>query len=127
MSALIHHFVVHQFVINEQQELALIPKSSCFDVTPEIEDLAQQINHAFNNKPGKGVGGFVDTDSFQPPETSEEDDIQISSEHLGKFRVLLEDMKQNPDNFVEFSIKSSDLLKKKFSGNRDSGNRFRDF
>ena len=59
MSALIHHFVVHQLAVNQQQELTLVPRASCFDVSPEIENLAQQINHAFNTKPGKGVGAFV--------------------------------------------------------------------
>ena len=50
VSALIRHFVVHQLAINDQQQLTLVPRNSCFSVTPEIEDLAQQINHAFNTK-----------------------------------------------------------------------------
>ncbi len=88
MSAVIHHFVAHQLSINAQQELALVPKSTCFDVTPEIETLAQQINHAFNQKPGKGVGSFVEN-----PDTEGEFD----------FKSSLINVMDAPDGFVSFS------------------------
>lgn len=109
MSAVIHNFVVHQFALSEQQELVFIPKSACFDVTPDIEDLAHQINHSFNTKPGKGVGGFVDPQGYNSPEDAE---VELSPERLNQFRALLGDVLQNPDNFVDFSVKSSELLKK---------------
>ena len=59
MSALIHHFVVHRLVVNEEEKIQAIPREKCLAVTPEIEHLAHQINHSFNSKPGKGVGHFV--------------------------------------------------------------------
>lgn len=107
MSAVIHHFVVHQFAINDQQELTLVPKSSCFDVSHDIEELAHQINHAFNNKPGKGVGGFVSESSA--PEQAES---ELNIEQAEQFKAMLQNVLNNPDDFIGFSIKSCDLLKK---------------
>ncbi|WJG10985.1 nucleoid-associated protein YejK [Aliiglaciecola sp. LCG003] len=103
MSAVIHHFVVHQLSVNEQQELTLLPKASCFDISPEIEMLAQQINHAFNQKPGKGVGTFV----AEP--ASDDDGIKEAG---FEFKTALQDMLDAPDTFVDFSIASCDKLKK---------------
>ncbi|WP_158771039.1 nucleoid-associated protein YejK [Paraglaciecola sp. L1A13] len=106
MSALIRHFVVHQLAINDQQQLTLVPRNSCFSVSPEIEDLAQQINHAFNTKPGKGVGGFVE----QGAETIQdgENEVVPVSPFQDKLKVMLDD----PEQFVHFSIQSSEMLKK---------------
>lgn len=97
MSAIIHHFVVHQLTVNEQQELTVLPKNSCFDVNPDIEMLAQQINHAFNQKPGKGVGAFV--------EPTEQDDTE-------GFKTSLLNMMDQTQSFVDFSIASCEKLKK---------------
>jgi nucleoid-associated protein len=105
MSAVIHHFVVHQLAVNEQQELTVVPKNSCFEVTPEIEMLTQQINNAFNQKPGKGVGNFVDTDSL-----SEQDENE--SESGVSFKNALQQMMKDPDGFVDFSKLSCEKLKK---------------
>ncbi|MFQ3197925.1 MAG: nucleoid-associated protein [Paraglaciecola sp.] len=107
MSALIHHFVVHQLAVNDQQELQLIPRQTCFDVTPAIENLAQQINHAFNTKPGKGVGGFV----------ADEDTVTVSDEEqpvVAKvaFEKRLNEMLADPQTFVQFSLDSCQMLKK---------------
>ena len=114
MSALIHHFVVHQLAVNQQQELTLVPRESCFDVSPEIENLAQQINHAFNTKPGKGVGAFV-ADNVEivsvSHETSDEEESQTLAPHAVSFKTLLEDMQTEKHDFVEFSIQASELLK----------------
>ncbi|MCV2885243.1 nucleoid-associated protein YejK [Aestuariibacter sp. AA17] len=109
MSAVIHHFVVHRLSINEQQELVVNPRNACFDVSADIEELAHQINHAFNTKPGKGVGGFIEADNI--PET-EDNESSVDAEQVLQFRTLLQNMMENPDNFVEFSVKSSELLKK---------------
>ena len=106
MSALIRHFVVHQLAINEQQQLTLVPRNSCFSVTPEIEDLAQQINHAFNTKPGKGVGGFIEQGA-EPAKDEEGEDIPVSP-----FQAQLTAMLDDPETFVDFSIQSSQMLKK---------------
>lgn len=104
MSALIRHFVVHQLAINEQQELQVIPRQSCFDVTPAIEDLAQQINHAFNTKPGKGVGGFI-----EDPQTARDEQ---PAKPPSQFKTKLAEMLADTDKFVEFSIDSCQMLKK---------------
>ncbi len=118
MSALIHHFVVHQLVVNQQQELSLVPRTSCFDVSPEIENLAQQVNHAFNTKPGKGVGGFVAENaeivsvSREPAGEDDGNDSPALIPHKVPFKQLLADMQSDNIDFVEFSIQASELLKK---------------
>jgi len=127
VSALIHHFVVHQLAVNQQQELTLVPRESCFDVSPEIENLAQQINHAFNTKPGKGVGAFVADNaeivsvSREPlahkepsayKEPSAQEQPTSMAPHAVSFKTLLEDMQTEKHDFVEFSIQASELLKK---------------
>ena len=127
MSALIHHFVVHQLAVNQQQELTLVPRESCFHVCPEIENLAQQINHAFNTKPGKGVGAFVADNaeivsvSREPlahkepsayKEPSAQEQPTSMAPHAVSFKTLLEDMQTEKHDFVEFSIQASELLKK---------------
>jgi nucleoid-associated protein len=121
VSALIHHFVVHQLAVNQQQELTLVPRASCFDVSPEIENLAQQINHAFNTKPGKGVGAFVTENaeivsvSREPlakEEPSANQEPSALAPHAVSFKTLLEDMQSEKHDFVEFSIQASELLKK---------------
>jgi len=94
VSALIHNFVVHQLRINQQQELVLVPRTSCFEINPAIEDLAQQINHAFNLKPAKGVGCFA----------AEKSD--------NNFALLLDNMLQGELGFVDFSVQASEQLKK---------------
>ena len=111
MSALIHHFVVHQLAVNQQQELTLVPRESCFDVSQEIENLVQQINHAFNTKPGKGVGAFV-ADNAEIVSVSHEEESQTLAPHAVSFKKLLEDMQTEKHDFVEFSIQASELLKK---------------
>ena len=141
MSALIHHFVVHQLAVNQQQELALVPRASCFDVTPEIENLAQQINHAFNTKPSKGVGAFV-TENAEIVSVSRE--LSVGEEplagkepsareqpsaggeptpHAVTFKTMLEDMQSEKQDFVEFSIQASEMLKKSLidTGNLETG------
>ncbi len=111
MSALIHHFVVHQFAVNEQQELKLIPKQSCFEVSLAIEDLAQQINHAFNTKPSKGVGGFVELAGQRSnEEASDEESLPVVNP--GQFKGILNEMLDEQSDFIDFSIHASELLKK---------------
>ncbi|MEP0357771.1 nucleoid-associated protein YejK [Paraglaciecola sp.] len=114
MSALIHHFVVHQLAVNQQQELTLIPRNSCFDVSPEIENLAQQINHAFNTKPGKGVGGFVteNAEIVSVSKESDDEEEKVFTPHSVPFKSLLQDMLEETNSFVDFSLQASELLKK---------------
>ncbi|MDU0354026.1 nucleoid-associated protein YejK [Paraglaciecola aquimarina] len=115
MSALIHHFVVHQLAVNQQEELTLVPRASCFDVNPEIENLAQQINHAFNTKPGKGVGCFAQPQaeivSVSQDQTSDSDEPTLKP-HAVQFKTLLEKLQSEEIDFVEFSLQASELLKK---------------
>lgn len=111
MSAVIHHFVVHKLAINEQQQLAVVPKQACFEVTPEIEDLAQQINSAFNAKPGKGVGGFIAAENL-PVSDDDDESTPLTADHAEGFKTLMESMLGDEDKFVEFSIDSTQLLKK---------------
>ncbi|GAC14224.1 nucleoid-associated protein YejK [Aliiglaciecola lipolytica] len=107
MSAVIHHFVVHQLGINEQQELTVVPKSSCFDISPDIETLAHQINQVFNQKPGKGVGSFIqETDSSS--EGEEQNDVVANSEFQNELLAMVAD----PDSFIDFSVASCEKLKK---------------
>ncbi len=108
MSAVIHNFIVHQLVVNQAQELELIKKHSCFDVTPEIEQLAEQINQAFNAKPGKGVGGFL---------TGESDVDEVLKENSQQFRQWLSDLGdsslgEEDRDFLGFSQRAADKLKK---------------
>ncbi|MCF2949373.1 nucleoid-associated protein YejK [Paraglaciecola aquimarina] len=117
MSALIHHFVVHQLAVNQQEELTLVPRASCFEVSPEIENLAQQINHAFNTKPGKGVGCFVEPNAeivsvSRDTEGESDDESPVLKPHDVQFKTLLEKMLSEEHDFVEFSIQASELLKK---------------
>ena len=147
MSALIHHFVVHQLAVNQQQELVLVPRASCFEVSPEIENLAQQINHAFNTKPSKGVGAFVSEsaeivsvsrDTLEPSaneepsaskepsaneEPSAEQETQVLAPHAVSFKTMLENMQSEKQDFVEFSIQASEMLKKSLidTGNLETG------
>jgi nucleoid-associated protein len=113
VSALIHHFVVHQLAVNEQQELKLFPRNSCFEISPAIEDLAQQINHAFNTKPGKGVGGFIEASSpnAENENENENEDGSVSTAS-GEFKTILSEMLSEQGDFVEFSITAAELLKK---------------
>jgi nucleoid-associated protein len=91
MSALIHQFVVHRLNLSDDGKLHFIPRSTCFDVSKEIEALAQQLHNTFNSKPGKGVGGFA-----------EESESSFSTD-LGQ--TLSSDL-----DFHEFSVKSGEFL-----------------
>jgi nucleoid-associated protein len=91
MTAVIHHFVVHQIVLDQEGKLGLAPRNDCYDVTPDIEGLAQQLNQVFNGKPGKGVGCFVQDKSVA-------------------FTDGLSTMLENPDTFYAFSVDVATLL-----------------
>jgi nucleoid-associated protein len=100
MGIVIHQFVVHQLSLTEQQTLALIPRQSPIEVTPQIEELSQQLHLSFNAKPGKGIGGLTN-------QASEEGE----SEGTG-FVELLKEWQSAPDSFVNFSVKASQRLLK---------------
>jgi nucleoid-associated protein len=108
MSALIHHFVVHRLVVNNEDKIEAIPRDNCLAVTPEIELLAHQINHSFNAKPGKGVGHFVSQSNEENT-----DDVAEFSEGLKNY---LARKKAGGDNLEEefhsFSLSATKRLVK---------------
>lgn len=114
MSVIIHNFIVHRLALKEQQ-LLLLPRNQLCDVTPEIELLAQQLNHAFNGKPGKGIGGFTETP--EPETTQETDDDSENNERSvaewAEFKSNLDGLLDGSKDFIAFSSAASELLKKR--------------
>ncbi|ALM90488.1 MULTISPECIES: nucleoid-associated protein YejK [Alteromonas] len=108
MSALIHHFVVHRLVVNNEDKIEAIPRDNCLAVTPEIELLAHQINHSFNAKPGKGVGHFVSQ--------SDEENTDNVAEFSEGLKNYLTQKKAGGDNLEEefhsFSLSATKRLVK---------------
>ncbi|ALS98584.1 nucleoid-associated protein YejK [Lacimicrobium alkaliphilum] len=94
MSAVIQDFVVHQLRINADQELVLVPRNACFEVSAQIEELAQQLHHTYNSKPGKGLGGLLE-------------------EEEAGFAGQLSALSSNELTFHAFSINTAGLLRQK--------------
>ncbi|MEW9796837.1 nucleoid-associated protein YejK [Alteromonas sp. CYL-A6] len=111
MSALIHHFVVHRIAVDENDKLAAIPRDKCLTVTPEIDVLAQQINHSFNVKPGKGVGHFCEPDSGNDSEASD-DVTAFSSALTGLLDAFDAGEGDRDDRFHAFSLTATERLLK---------------
>ncbi|WP_100657416.1 nucleoid-associated protein YejK [Alteromonas flava] len=117
MSAMIHQFIVHQLHVNAEKKLTLIPRDNCISVTPSIETLVAQINHAFNGKPSKGIGKFSEAeeeqnfefkkaldnvlqgDESQPPEHVFQSFSQQSAAHL---IATMADMQMVETGFLVF-------------------------
>ncbi|NDV92732.1 nucleoid-associated protein YejK [Alteromonas sp. 345S023] len=118
MSALIHHFVVHRLVVNKDDKIEAIPRDNCLAVTPEIELLAQQINHSFNAKPGKGVGHFVNEVAHETNDTAtdEQQAGQDVSEFASQLKNYMDIKKAAGDNvedaFHAFSLSATKRLVK---------------
>ncbi|WP_416308303.1 nucleoid-associated protein YejK [Neptunicella sp. SCSIO 80796] len=93
MSAIIHQFVVHQLAVNEAQELVMVPRSQCFEISPQIERLTEQLNSVYAGKPGKGVGG-------------------LAAAEEGNFTTLLDNLGEDQDSFYQFSLATTEMLKK---------------
>lgn len=103
MSLLIHHFVVHQLIVNNEGKMQLIPRAGCLPVTPAIEQLGQQLHHTFVSKPGKGVGHFI--------EEQQQDASFVES--LNGYLAHHEASPSDSDSvFVPFTQTASDLLVK---------------
>ena len=64
MSLIIHHVIVHR-IIEQDQQLKLLPRAEICSVSSEIEQLATELNRIYNSKPGKGVGGFLTEEELQ--------------------------------------------------------------
>lgn len=95
MSAIINHFVVHQ-LINDGEKLTVRARDDLFDVGADIELFVQQLSQSYNNKPVKGIGGFVE------PEDEEEQG----------FRDLLGGLISGDIGFLPFSVQICDKLVK---------------
>lgn len=64
MSLIIHHLIVHR-IIEQEQQLKVLPRADICSVSNEIEQLATELNRIYNSKPGKGVGGFLTEEELQ--------------------------------------------------------------
>ena len=103
MSILIHHFVVHQLIVNNEGKMQLIPREGCLPVTPALEQLGQQLHHTFVSKPGKGVGHFIQT---------EQEDASFA-ESLNGYTAHHDASPADSDTaFVPFTKTAGDLLLK---------------
>ena len=114
MSAIIHHFVMHQLHINAEQRLAIKPRATCFSVSPAIEALANEINQVFNQKPSKGVGGFTTKSAAEiaANHTSDNDAAPAVdvAESAPTFADLLDVGISDDSAFLSFSTAASQLL-----------------
>jgi nucleoid-associated protein len=101
MSAVIHHFVVHQLRVNDEGKIVLVPREQCLDISPELEHLGHQINHTFNSKPGKGVGHFIDDGQSEPEFAND----------LATYYQAFETSQADSDSaFLAFSLSASEKL-----------------
>lgn len=91
MSAIINHFVVHQ-LLNDGEKLTVKARNDLFDVGADIELFVQQLSQSYNNKPVKGIGGFV------------------ADEEQQEFKNLLTEMISGDSAFLPFSVKLCERL-----------------
>lgn len=106
MSALIHHFVVHQLVVNADDKITVLPRPDCLPVTAEIEHLAHLINHNFNIKPGKGVGRFLE----EGDENADENTAAFSQSLSQFLETWKEDKTASADAFHQLSVSAANQL-----------------
>lgn len=92
MSLIINHFVVHHLT-NEGESLRINARENLFEVSQDIEVLVQQLLQSYNNKPVKGIGGFVQDESEET-----------------QFQPLLDKLIASEMEFLPFSIKLSEQL-----------------
>lgn len=112
MSLIIHNVIVHRIVAREQQ-LVIMPRAEACDVSAEIEQLAHELNHVYNSKPGKGVGGFAT--EFEPPETGSDEDGEAAAPQNSpfaqdEFKSQLDKLIAGEHDFVGFTHSVSNLL-----------------
>ncbi|MGQ8363874.1 nucleoid-associated protein YejK [Glaciecola sp. 1036] len=60
MSTKVEQFVVHRILLTNDGKLNFLPRGSVFEVNDQIANLASQLHSTYNQKPGKGVGGFAE-------------------------------------------------------------------
>lgn len=91
MSANVKEFVVHQITLEESGKLSLSPRNSSYTVSSAVIELASQLHSQFNQKPSKGIGGFVASDTEG-------------------FKAILDAYLENDISFYQFSINASEAL-----------------
>lgn len=115
MSLIIHNVIVHRIVEREQQ-LVVLPRAEACEISPEIEQMAQNLNHIYNSKPGKGVGGFLleerpieEDDSDDDDEAEEKPRIQ-NPYAFNELQLQLDKLMAGEEDFVAFTHHVSKLL-----------------
>ncbi|MCY7294154.1 nucleoid-associated protein [Alteromonas sp. a30] len=121
MSLIIHNVIVHRIAAKEQQ-LVVLPRQDTCEVAPEIEQLAQELNHIYNSKPGKGVGGFssvaelerakeeLEQDAPEPEEGAIPQATPMNPYALNEFQLQLDKLIAGEHDFVSFSRDVAGLL-----------------
>ncbi|GGD53441.1 nucleoid-associated protein [Lacimicrobium alkaliphilum] len=71
-----------------------MPRNACFEISSQIEELAQQLHHTYNGKPGKGLGGLSE-------DTEDSFSTHLSALYGGEL------------SFHGFSVKTAELLRQK--------------
>ena len=110
MSALIHHFVVHRLIVNEEEKIQAVPRDKCLTVTPQIEHLAHQINHSFNTKPGKGVGHFAQAGDNEESDSSDQESAQFAEALSGFMQAQKQGADDLEPRFHQFSVDATHRL-----------------
>lgn len=121
MSLIIHNVIVHRIAAKEQQ-LVVLPREDACEVAPEIEQLAQELNHIYNSKPGKGVGGFLSVEELVQAQSHTEDDEaplaegevpqpkRVNPYAPNEFQLQLDKLIAGEHDFVSFSRDVAGLL-----------------
>ncbi len=110
MSALIHHFVVHRLIVNEEEKIQAVPRDKCLTVTPQIEHLAHQINHSFNTKPGKGVGHFAQAGDDEESDSPDQESAQFAEALSGFMQAQKQGADDLEPRFHQFSVDATRRL-----------------
>ncbi|MFC3095543.1 nucleoid-associated protein YejK [Alteromonas sediminis] len=97
MSMQVHHFVVHQIGMDNNEKLTLVPREACLSPSLALDAFCHQLNHSFNSKPGKGVGCFSD-------------DNQAFAQSLRQFMRAQSEETESDAAFHGFSVEAGTLL-----------------
>lgn len=119
MSLIIHHVIVHH-IIEQEQQLKVLPRAEICRVSREIEQLATELNRIYNSKPGKGVGGFLTEDELQDiahqrtdaaKQNAEPSDPPPASDVKPVPVVPATAFQSNLDNFIAGEIEFADFTR----------------
>lgn len=109
MSVIIHNVIVHRIVAQEER-LVVLPRAKACEVSPEIEQLAQHLNHIYNSKPGKGVGGFVTEPPEQDAAANDAEDLDSAQNSDSNDATPQSAKVINPFAFNELQLQLDKLL-----------------